>query len=98
VELGATARTDGTVCFWVRDNGRGIPPEDQRRLFVPFKRLEPASAEGHGLGLSIVQRIVKRLGGEVGVESRVGWGSVFAFTLTGVPAESRAGPSPSGRD
>ena len=98
VELGATARADSTACFWVRDNGQGISPEDQRRLFVPFTRLDPASAEGHGLGLSIVQRIVEKLGGEVGVESRVGRGSVFAFTLPGVPTESRADPSPSGRD
>jgi signal transduction histidine kinase len=98
VQLGATARADGTVCFWVRDNGQGISPEDQRRLFVPFTRLDPASVEGHGLGLSIVQRIVKKLGGEVGVESRVGRGSVFAFTLPGVQAGGSAGPSPPGRD
>ena len=98
VQLGATPRADGTACFWVRDNGQGISPEDRRRLFIPFTRLDPASAEGHGLGLSIVQRIVEKLGGEVGVESRVGRGSVFAFTLPGVPAESCADPSPSGRD
>jgi signal transduction histidine kinase len=74
--------------FWVRDNGSGITPEDQVRLFVPFTRLGPARVGGHGLGLSIVQRIVEKLGGQVGVESQVGQGSVFSFTLPGRPASS----------
>ncbi len=69
------------VRFWVRDNGAGITPEDQARLFVPFTRLVPARAAGHGLGLSIVRRIVEKLGGQVGVESQLGQGSVFSFTL-----------------
>ena len=84
VELGAIERADGMVRFWVRDNGPGIPPEDQERLFKPFTRLKRDSVEGHGLGLSIVRRIVERLGGEVGVESEPGRGSVFSFTLPGV--------------
>jgi len=83
VELGATAPANGVVRFWVRDNGPGLTPEGQACLFRPFTRLDPASAEGHGLGLSIVQRIVEKLGGQVGVESQVGHGSVFAFTLPG---------------
>jgi signal transduction histidine kinase len=69
------------VRFWVRDNGRGIPPEDQERLFTPFTRLEGARVQGHGLGLSIVKRIVEKLDGEVGVTSAPGEGSVFSFTL-----------------
>jgi len=83
VELGATVQPDGMVRFWVRDNGPGLAPEDQERLFVPFTRLNEVRADGHGLGLSIVRRIVKRLGGEVGIESAVGQGSVFTFTLPG---------------
>lgn len=81
VELGADTPTNGVVCFWVRDNGLGLTPEAQDRLFTPFTRLDQARAEGHGLGLSIVQRIAERLDGQVGVESRVGQGSVFSFTL-----------------
>ncbi|MDY7079339.1 MAG: ATP-binding protein [Chloroflexota bacterium] len=81
VELGATLEMDGMVRFWVRDNGRGISPEAQARLFTPFTRLDQVSVEGHGLGLSIVRRIVEKLGGKVSVESQVGQGSVFAFTL-----------------
>jgi PAS domain S-box-containing protein len=82
VELGATEQEDNTVRFWVRDNGPGLPPEDQARLFTPFTQLQ-ARTRGHGLGLSIVQSIVKELGGQVGVESKVGQGSVFFFTLPG---------------
>ena len=85
VELGATAQADGSVRFWVRDDGAGLTPEEQARLFKPFTRLDQVRAKGHGLGLSIVQRIVDRLGGQVGVESEVGQGSVFAFTLPGKP-------------
>ena len=83
VELGAVAQETGTVRFWVRDNGPGLTPEQRDRLFVPFERLEQARAEGHGLGLSIVQSIVTKLGGEVGVESGgvPGQGSTFFFTL-----------------
>jgi signal transduction histidine kinase/DNA-binding response OmpR family regulator len=81
VELGAVTRAEGQVCFWVRDNGVGLAPEDRSRLFKPFTRLDEVRAKGHGLGLSIVRRIVDKLGGEVGVESEVGRGSTFHFTL-----------------
>jgi signal transduction histidine kinase len=82
VELGAdVGPTAGTVRFWARDNGPGLTLEEQGRLFKPFEQLGQVRAEGHGLGLSIVLRIVEKLGGEVDVESRVGEGSVFSFTL-----------------
>ncbi len=73
----------GVVRFWVRDNGDGIPPELQERLFVPFTRLDHLHIKGHGLGLSIVRRIVEKLNGQVGVESEgiPGQGSLFYFTL-----------------
>jgi signal transduction histidine kinase len=81
VELGATLQADNAVRFWVRDNGQGLTPDEQACLFTPFKRLGQNGEDGHGLGLSIVQRITERLGGEVGVESVVGEGSTFYFTL-----------------
>ena len=46
VELGATAQTDGTVRFWVRDNGLGLSPEEQGRLFTPFTRLHQDRGQG----------------------------------------------------
>jgi PAS domain S-box-containing protein len=69
------------VRFWVRDNGPGLTQDQQDRLFTPFTRLGQIKVEGHGLGLSIVQRIVDKLGGEVGVDSAPGQGSTFWFTL-----------------
>jgi signal transduction histidine kinase len=71
------------IRFWVRDNGPGLSAEERERLFTPFERLHQARAEGHGLGLSIVQRVIGKLGGQVGVESHEGQGSVFWFSLQG---------------
>jgi PAS domain S-box-containing protein len=81
VTLGAAEQADGQVRFWVRDDGQGLSPQEQEQLFQPFTRLAPGEKQGHGLGLSIVQRIVARLGGQVGVESEPGQGSIFYFTL-----------------
>ncbi len=84
VKLGADLmQKEGTtwVRFWVQDNGPGLTEEEQRRLFAQFERLNQMRMEGHGLGLSIVQRIVSKLRGEVGVESEIGEGSLFWFTL-----------------
>jgi signal transduction histidine kinase len=81
--LGAAAQPDGMVRFSIEDNGPGLTPEEQERLFVPFTRLDQIQIKGYGLGLSIVRRIIEKLGGEVGVESAgvPGKGSVFYFTL-----------------
>lgn len=81
VELGATAQPDGKVRFWIRDNGAGLTPQAQATLFTPFTKVGQVNITGHGLGLSIVQRIVEKLDGQVGVESKVGDGSVFSFAL-----------------
>lgn len=87
VEAGATRQADGMVRFWVQDNGAGLTPQAQSRLFTPFTRLDQTRAAGHGLGLSIVRRIVEKLGGQVGVRSEVGQGSIFTFTLKGASEE-----------
>jgi signal transduction histidine kinase len=81
IEVGFDDSDGGQVRFWVRDNGSGLSPEQQARLFTPFTRLHQARAKGHGLGLSIVQRVVDRLQGGVGVESKPGQSSTFFFTL-----------------
>jgi len=81
LELGATPQPDGMIRFWVRDSGPGLSPEAQATLFTEFTRLNEIRVEGHGLGLSIVRRIIEKLGGQVGVESEAGQGSLFYFTL-----------------
>lgn len=88
VELGATLLDDGRVRFWVRDNGPGLSQEQQAKLFTPFTQVGEVNTKGHGLGLSIVLRIIERLGGEVGVESTPGQGSVFSFVLPAAPQVS----------
>lgn len=84
VELGCTPQRDGMVRYWVRDNGEGLTPEQQSQLFTPFTRLSQVKMEGHGLGLAVVQRIVTRMNGSVGVDSAPGKGSTFWFTLPAV--------------
>lgn len=81
LKLGASLEADNQVRFWVSDNGVGISPDEQAQLFRMFTRLGVTQIAGHGLGLSIVQRIVSRLGGTVGVQSQPGRGSEFSFTL-----------------
>lgn len=85
VEVGGTVLDSGYTRFWVRDNGEGLTLDDQHRLFRQFARLQTERVQGHGLGLSIVKRIVERLGGSVGVESNLGRGSTFWFTLPTAP-------------
>jgi signal transduction histidine kinase len=89
-ELGAAVQTDGMVRFWVRDNGDGLTSEQQAILFMPFTRLDQVRTEGYGLGLSIVRRIVDKLGGRAGVESSgvAGEGCLFYFELPQAAAPS----------
>ncbi len=81
IELGVNLHTHDRVRCWVRDNGNGLTPADYNRLFTPFTRLDQIRAGGHGLGLSIVKRIMEKVGGDVGVESTIGNGSTFYFVL-----------------
>ena len=81
VTLGAETTAAGQARFWVHDDGPGLAPEQQARLFVPFSRVGSLDVDGHGLGLSIVRRIVERLDGTCGVESAPGWGTRFWFAL-----------------
>ncbi|MBK8985574.1 MAG: GAF domain-containing protein [Chloroflexi bacterium] len=69
------------VRYTISDNGLGISLADQDKLFDMFTRFHRQEASGTGLGLPIVQRIVRKLGGDVGVDSQPGGGSTFWFTL-----------------
>jgi signal transduction histidine kinase len=85
IELGSSLSSDHRyVNFWVRDHGIGISEKAKKQLFVPFSRVNQENhidIEGHGLGLSIVQQILDKLGGKASVESEEGKGSQFFFTL-----------------
>ena len=63
------------------DNGIGIEPEYYQTIFGVFKRLHANTVPGTGIGLAICQRVVTRYGGRIWVESRVGHGTTFYFTL-----------------
>ncbi len=82
IEL-AACQVDDQVRVEVRDNGPGIPAEQQQRIFEAFFRLtETGSAtEGTGLGLAITSRLVELHGGKLGIESRPGAGTCFYFSL-----------------
>ena len=83
IEIGATERF-GNLEFYVRDFGQGIPSEHLPRLFERFYRVDKArsrEAGGTGLGLAIVKHIVLNHGGQAGVSSQLGHGSVFWFRL-----------------
>ena len=67
--------------FWVQDNGIGIKDEDKDRVFSIFERAAESSAEGTGIGLSIVKKIIQVHGGDIWVDSEHGKGSKFTFTI-----------------
>ncbi|MBV9602837.1 MAG: response regulator [Chloroflexi bacterium] len=86
-------RTDNLLRVAVQDNGMGIPADDIPKLFTRFFRVDSSLTReigGTGLGLSIVKSIVELQGGTVSVESEVGRGSTFAFTLPIAGAEAPA--------
>lgn len=86
VTIGCNLEEDGKVKYWIKDNGDGIPKDQQLKIFRKHTRLQPDKATGYGLGLSIVKRIVEKLEGEVGIIStgEPGEGSIFYFKLPAV--------------
>lgn len=89
------ARGAHRIEIFVRDSGPGIPPEDQPRLFERFYRVDKARSRelgGTGLGLAIVKHLVRAHGGEVRVESQLGHGATFLFTLPVEDAIEREAP------
>jgi PAS domain S-box-containing protein len=80
---------DGLVCFHVRDEGLGIPADEQARIFEKFYRLDPEMTRGiggTGLGLYICSELLERMDGRIWVESQEGVGSTFSFELPAADA------------
>jgi signal transduction histidine kinase/ActR/RegA family two-component response regulator len=87
------APPDGQVCiqFAVRDTGMGVPPDKQALLFQPFSQADLSTSRkfgGTGLGLAICKRLAQLMGGDAWMESTVGAGSTFYFTLLAAPAQA----------
>jgi two-component system phosphate regulon sensor histidine kinase PhoR len=85
VELGGAVLPDGSIEVRVSDDGPGLSPEAQPRIFERFYRVDKARSReqgGTGLGLAIVKHVVQAQGGEVRLESRPGVGTTFYFTLS----------------
>ena len=96
-ELESRTPRSATVRFAVTDSGPGIPAAARHRLFEPFAQLDSTSSRQHGgtgLGLAICQRLVRLMGGDVEVESEVGSGSTFCFTLAFRAGEDAPAPMP----
>jgi light-regulated signal transduction histidine kinase (bacteriophytochrome) len=90
-----SAQRDGHCWrFAIRDNGIGIDPAQSTRIFQVFQRLHPRRTyPGTGIGLAICKRIIEQHGGQIWVESQLGQGATFFFTVPMTPADMKETPS-----
>jgi len=80
IEISGECNAEETL-LRVRDNGRGIAPEDMDKVFAPFRRAGKQDVPGEGMGLAYVQTLVRRHGGRIWCESEAGIGTTFTFTI-----------------
>ena len=91
IEIGQEGRAeDGSQIFFVRDNGIGIDPKFKDRIFGLFDKLDPRT-DGTGIGLALVKRIIESHGGRIWLESELGKGATFYFTI---PQGDNSNPNP----
>jgi PAS domain S-box-containing protein len=102
IEYGTSLKNGTKIEFYVRDTGMGIPGEQQAVIFEPFRQaLEKSTRKygGTGLGLAISKKLVELMGGSIHLQSEVGKGSTFYFTIPfkkGEKPKPKSAPSPSG--
>jgi signal transduction histidine kinase len=92
IEIGTTAlegpgKPPGLRVYYVKDNGLGIPESYHQRMFTAFNRLHADAAQGEGIGLALVRRMVERHGGRIWLESAAGAGTTFFVALPPSPGE-----------
>jgi signal transduction histidine kinase len=92
ISVNCIARTVNRVRLSVTDSGAGLSPENLAQLFQPFNRLGPQTnmAEGTGIGLVVCKRLIESMGGDIGVASTLGQGSVFWIELDATAEPSSA--------
>ncbi|MED4905670.1 hybrid sensor histidine kinase/response regulator [Parageobacillus thermoglucosidasius] len=80
-----TSRSEGgNICIHIKDSGIGIPKNEYENIFAPFYRIKGTKVDGTGMGLSLVKQLIQLMGGTIGVESEMGEGSDFWFSLPAV--------------
>jgi signal transduction histidine kinase len=95
IVLASITRHDGDVRVTIYNEGRGIPPEEQSRLFLPFAALTERRVDSTGLGLYIAKQLVQAMGGTIGFDTQPGRNAAFWFMLkAAAPPDSPGHPKP----
>jgi len=93
IEYGYTVKDENTLEFYIRDTGIGISDEKKEIIFLPFRQAEEKIARkygGTGLGLSITKELIEMMGGSIYLQSKIGEGTTFYFTVPFVKGEEEA--------